>query len=311
MVDPEISIVIPVYNNAESLVELTRRIHGVLQERHYEIIYVNDGSRDDSLKVLRQLAEDYPSVFVISLTKNFGQHPAISAGFEHARGELLVLMDADLEDQPEYIPQLLDKLNHETDIVFTVKKQTNSRFTSALYHACFSHIVKVSVPQGIGTFRAFSKKVLKAMLQFTEVNILFGPLMFYIGFKYTFVHIDASSPPRRKSGYTFARRLLLAMNSLMTYTEFPHKVFSYFGMILIFLSMGYGSVIIVQYLLFGRSLPGGLTLIIVFLAFMFGSMMFSLGIQGFYVFRVFQEVLHRPRYLIDEIYNSPGKEENR
>jgi dolichol-phosphate mannosyltransferase len=296
-----ISVVIPVYNNAQTLHRLTERLDAALGENPFEVIYVNDGSTDDSAVILRELAREHTFVRTILLSRNFGQHPAICAGFEHARGDRIVLMDADLDDEPENIPLLLDRLNHEPEIIYTVREDLDSRLSSYIYHYCFSRLAGISVPRGIGTFRAFSRKVLDAMLQYPEVNVLYGPLMFYIGFKHEFLTIRGNPRKRTKSAYTFSKRLLLAFNSLMSYTDFPYKISLYLGMIMMSLSGGYGIVVLVQYLLFGRSLPDGLTLILLYNSFMFGSILLILGILGFYLFKVFQESLQRPRYLIDEM----------
>jgi len=133
-----ISVVIPVYNNASTVEELARRIDTALQPNPYEAIFVDDGSSDDSLARLKRIAGANPSAKVISFARNFGQHPAISAGFEHASGDVVVLMDADLQDRPEDIPRLVEKLRDDVDIVYTRKARAEEeltvRMTSALYH---------------------------------------------------------------------------------------------------------------------------------------------------------------------------------
>lgn len=306
----EISVVIPVYNNSGSLEELTLRLIATLSaiSRSYEVIYVNDGSRDNSLAMLRKLASTHPSIKVLSLSKNYGQHPAICAGFEHSTGEYTVLMDADLQDAPEGIETLITKLkNSDADIVYSVKnsveKKFTSRLTSAAYHFIFSKIVNTKVPLNIGTFRAFNRKFLEAMLRFEESNILYGPLMFYMGFTSTYVELPYLERQHGKSSYTFTKRLKLAVNSLVSYTDIPHKASIWFGSSLLLASLLYGFLVLVQYLAFGSSLPSGSTLILLVLCLTLGSVMLSLGIIGSYVFRVYQEVLRRPRYLIQERIN--------
>ena len=306
----EISVVIPVYNNSASLEELSDRLINTLQKISgvFEIIYVNDGSRDSSLAVLRKLAAQNSSIKVISLSRNYGQHPAICAGFENASGQYTVLMDADLQDAPEGIEALISKLKTSgADIVYSVKKATDkkisSRLTSAAYHYIFSRIVNTDVPLNIGTFRAFNRKFLEAMLRFEESNILYGPLMFYMGFSSEYVELPYLERQHGKSSYTFTKRLKLAVNSLVSYTDIPHKASIWFGSTLLLVSLLYGLLVMFQYLLFGSSLPSGSTLILLVLCLTLGSVMLSLGIIGSYVFRVYQEVLRRPRYLIQERIN--------
>jgi glycosyltransferase involved in cell wall biosynthesis len=306
----EISVVIPVFNNAKTLGELASRLAAMFEElkKRFEIVFVNDGSRDQSMEILRKIANGQPWVKVISLSRNFGQHPAICAGFEHVDGEVVILMDADLQDSPEDVPLLVAKLNDSgADIVYTVKHSTEkkftSRLTSTLYHYVFSRIVETSVPLNIGTFRAFNRKFLEAVLQYKEVNVLYGPLMFYMGFKSCFLELPFSQRLHGKSSYTFSKRLQLAVNSLISYTDIPHKASIMFGALLLAGSLVYAMIVALQYLLFGSSLPGGNTLILLVLCLTLGSVMMTLGIIGSYVFRMYQEVLNRPRYLVQEKIN--------
>jgi dolichol-phosphate mannosyltransferase len=312
----EVSVVIPVYNNAGSLAELSARLLSALTRsaKSFEIIFIDDGSRDNSGKLLSELAKQHETLKVILLSRNFGQHPAICAGFEHARGEITILMDADLQDSPEDIPNLLAKLETtHSDIVYTIKKTTDklisSRLSSALYHYIFSKIVKTKVPVNIGTFRAFNRKVLEALLQFKEVNVLYGPLMFYLGFNSCFLELPYLNRPVGKSSYTFWKRLQLAVNSLISYTDIPHKISVLFGSLLLGGSFFYALAVVAQYFMFGASLPEGSTLILLVLCLTLGSIMMFLGIIGSYIFRVYQEVLKRPRYLIQEKINFTGQHE--
>lgn len=308
----EISVVIPVFNNASSLNELAKRLSSILDEtsREYEIIFINDGSRDNSNLILREIAHGQSSIKVIALSRNFGQHPAICAGFEHAKGEVIILMDADLQDRPEDIPSLICTLrDSNADIVYTIKKYRGaliaSRLSSTIYHYIFSRIVSANVPLNIGTFRAFNRQFLEALLQFKEVNVLYGPLMFYMGYRSCFLELPYVERAHGRSAYTFAMRLQLAVNSLISYTDIPHKISILFGGFLLAGSFLYSLLVAIQYFFIGSSLPGGSTLILLVLCLTLGSLMMFLGIIGSYIFRVYQEVLNRPRYLVQEKINLP------
>lgn len=305
-----VSVVIPVYNNAETLSELSRRLvttlSGVTHE--FEVIFVDDGSRDASRRILEGIAQDQPHVKVIVLSRNFGQHPAICAGFEHASGDTIALMDADLQDPPESLPMLIDELvSAGNDVVYTIRttpdKRVASRVTSVIYHYLFSRIIGAKVPLNIGTFRAFNRKVLEALLRFREVNILYGPLMFYMGYTSSFVEVPFCERPSGVSSYTFFKRFKLAINSIISFTDIPHRVSVAFGGTLLAGSILYSLAILIQYLIFGIRLPDGITLILLVLCLMLGSVMMFLGIIGSYLFRVYQEVLDRPRYLIQKKIN--------
>jgi dolichol-phosphate mannosyltransferase len=302
-----ISVVVPVYNNGATVDELARRVAAALRPKPYELIFVDDGSSDDSLAQLKRIAAGSPEVKLISLARNFGQHPAISAGFEHARGDAIVLMDADLQDRPEDIPPLLEKLRDGVDIVYTRKARSAEglavRISSSLYHYVFSRVTRSRRFADIGTLRAFTRKFLSAVLQYGERNILYGPLMVYMGFRSDFVDVVRDARQAGSSGYSFGKRLALAVNSLVSYTDIPHRVSIYIGLALFGGSAVYGAAVLLQYLIHGRALPAGFTLILLMLTLMLGSLMISLGIIGSYVFRVYQEVLRRPRYLIAEKIN--------
>jgi polyisoprenyl-phosphate glycosyltransferase len=303
-----ISIIIPVYNNNKTLKELTERLVKSLNNNEFEIIYINDGSQDSSLNILKELSKECKQIKIISFSRNFGQHPAISAGFEHALGDKIVLMDADLQDKPENIPLLLNNLKNDLDIVYTIRKDKKISFfrniTSRLFHHFVSKQVGVKIPGDIGTFRLFTRKVLDALLKYNEVKILYGPLMYYVGFNCCYVEVNRDERPNEKSSYSFLKRLELAVNTIITYTDLPYRIFLYVGSIILFGSVFYMLLVMLQYLFMGKMLPGGMTIIIVMLSFMIGSIIFCLGILGIYLFHTFQEVLHRPRYLIDEIIDN-------
>ncbi len=306
----DFSVILPVYNNALSLPELVARLIRTCEtlSSQFELLFVDDGSRDNSLQVLHHLADADTRVKVIGLSRNFGQHPAISAGFEHAQGQLIILMDADLQDCPEDIPLLLHELhNSDCDVVYTLKQtedgRISTRVTSALYHYVFSRLVGTTVPLNIGTFRAFNRQVLGALLKFLEANILYGPLMFYIGFTSKYVSLPYVNRPHGKSSYTFAKRLRLAANSLISYTDIPHRLTILLGALLLLGTFSYGLVVLVQYLVVGSSLPSGITMLILLNCILFGAVLFSLGIIGSYIFKIYQEVLRRPRYLVRSMRN--------
>jgi dolichol-phosphate mannosyltransferase len=243
---------------------------------------------------------------VISFPRNFGQHPAIAAGLDHVRGDIVVLMDADLEDRPEHIPSLIRALeDSRCDVVYTTKgngARPSRDLTSNFYHFIFSRMVGVSLPRQLGTFRIFTRKVADALRQFPERHVLYGPLMFYAGFKHTIVPVDRGDRPGRSS-YSFGKRLRLAANSLLTYSDLPPIAFASVGAVMIALPLIYGLLVLAQYMLDGRTLPQGMTLVVLLLCGFSGSLMLAMGVLGLYIFRIFQEVLARPRYLIDETIN--------
>jgi dolichol-phosphate mannosyltransferase len=303
---PRLSILVPVYNNEATIVQLAERLRTALDGFEYEAIVVDDGSRDRSLALLKAQAAADSRLKVIRFSRNFGQHPAIAAALDHAEGDVLVLMDADLEDEPENIPMLVRTLQERgCDIVYTTKLEgprTARSLTSDAYHQVFSRTIGVTVPRQLGTFRAFTRKVGDALRSFPERDVLYGPLMFYVGFQSVIVPVARGVRPGRSS-YTFLKRLRLAVNSLVTYSDLAPTLFASAGGLMIVGPLLYGVIVLLQYLLGGRSLPQGLTMIVLLITFLGGTIMLALGVLGLYIFRMFKEVLARPRYVIDETVN--------
>jgi dolichol-phosphate mannosyltransferase len=306
---PRLSILVPVYNNQATIAQLLDRLRTALDGFDYEAVVVNDGSRDGSLSLLKARAAVDPRLRLISFSRNFGQHPAIAAALEHARGDVLILMDADLEDRPEHIPMLVRTLQErQCDIVYTTKLEesvTARDLSSDAYHHVVARTIGVTVPRQLGTFRAFTRKVANALRAFPERDVLYGPLMFYVGFHSVIVPVERG-PRSGRSSYTFTKRLRLAVNSLVTYSDLAPRLLASAGVVMIMAPLLYGAIVLLQYLFSGRSLPQGLTIIVLLLTFLGGTIMLALGVLGVYVFRIFQEVLARPRYVIDETMNLEG-----
>ena len=304
------SILVPVYRNEAHLRDLYRRLIATLDPQwpDFELIFVNDGSPDASWSVIREICMKDKRVKGICLSRNFGQHPAISAALEHASGLYFVLMDADLQDHPEEIPRLLETLSGgDIDIVYTRKlfddKPILLSFTSRLFHSVFGRVTGGQHTHNIGTFRGFNRVVRAALLQHPERAIVYGPLMHAFGFRTLVLDLPRSARSHSKSSYTFWMRLDLAVNVLMSYSTFPYKIMMSAGAILILCSFGYMVVVVIQKLFFGIGLPTGLTIIFVAQLLTLGLTLGAIGILGLYVFRVFREVLRRPRYLVQETIN--------
>lgn len=305
-----ISVVLPVYCTAHCLRELYDRLVATLTPicSSFELVLVDDGSPDRAWPLIAELAAVDLRVKAIRLSRNFGQHPAICAGFEVATGDLIVLMDADLQDPPESIPTLVRGLDEESDIVYTIKQESFEaplieRLTSRLYHCIFSRLTRSNVPANIGTFRLFTRRFLEAVLSYPERNILFGPLMFFVGFHSVTVPVPHNVRKGSRSAYTFAKRLNLAINSLLSYTDVPHRFLIAFGGLISIGSLAYMVLVVVGHLVTKSAPPPGLSLLAFLISFTLGALMLGLGIIGIYVFRVYEEVLRRPRYIVERKLN--------
>jgi polyisoprenyl-phosphate glycosyltransferase len=306
-VPASVSVVIPVYGNQQFLEELATRLIETLGslERAFEIIFVDDGSPDRSWELIEELSSRHSQVVGLRLSRNFGQHPAIAAGFERAVGDVTVLMDADLQDPPEELPRMLQLLDEDgVDVVYTTIVDDGGsaklRPTSALFHFSFARAANVVVPPSIGTYRAFNRKFREAVLSYPERRALYGPLMLFIGFKTAFVPVRRSPRADGGSSYGFFKRMSLAIDALVSYTNVPLRVLVFVGSGISFLSAAYLVALVVDYAVRGSAFANGVTLLLGVTLLFMGTVLFSLGVLGTYVFRVFQEVLGRPRYLISE-----------
>ncbi len=304
----ELSIIAPVYCCQDWLEELYTRIRsaaGAVTD-DFEVILVEDGSPDGSWAELCRLAGQDRRLKALRLSRNFGQHAAIMAGLECARGEFTVLMDSDLQDEPENIPALIEKLNQGFDIVYTVANgHAGSKLTSRLFHRQFAKTADANVPAGIGTYRAFTSKVRDAILLHRERNVIIGPLMHSFGF--TAVSIDVKRAPRRagKSSYSPWRRIRLSIAIMVIYSNTFNTIFAFLGAAIVALSLLYGCWIVLQYIIVGRILEPGITLIVLLLIVLVGIVALGFGAVGTYLHFIYQEVLQRPRYLVQDTCNTP------
>lgn len=318
MTTSSISILIPVYNNAASLVELHRRLVTTLEamERRFEIVFVNDGSSDGSLTVLRELASVDERCVVLSLSRNFGQHPAINAGLDTASGDITVLMDADLQDRPEELPRILACFDTEPDldIVYTqfeYEGGERSRLTSRLFHRAFARLTDVHIPDNLGTYRAFTTRVRHALLDYPERNAVYGPLMAQMGYDHGFITVVRSKPVGRATSYNFRRRFALAVSSVISYGSILHRFVTWVGVVLTVGSGGYLLVVLAQYVSGYRRLLNGQLLLLVVTLLMSGVLLMTVGVLTAYTYRIFQEVLARPRYHVARTFGTGLRESDR
>jgi glycosyltransferase involved in cell wall biosynthesis len=297
-----VSVLVPVYNNAASLEELHRRLVATLEsmQRRFEIVFVNDGSADESLAILRRLAERDPRCVVLSLSRNFGQHPAINAGLTRVSGDITILMDADLQDRPEELPHLLEPFSDpDVDIVYTqfeLVAGEKARLTSRLFHRAFAKLSDVHIPPSLGTYRAFTARVRDALLDYPERNAVYGPLMAQMGYEHVYITVGRDAPVGRKTSYNFRRRLSLAVSSVISYGSFLHRFVTWIGLSLTTLSGGYLIVVLIQYVTGFRALVNGQLLLLVITVLMSGVLLMTVGVLTAYTYRIFQEVLARPRF---------------
>lgn len=297
----KISIVIPIYNEAEVLEELCAQLARVADGHRYvfEFIFVNDGSGDDSIVRLFALSRRDPRVIGVDLSRNFGQHPALTAGIEQAVGDAVILMDADFEDNPEHINQLLAAWDDGNDVVYALRGKRKSgllrRAGSWIFHQINSRL-EYEIPMA-GTFSLMDRSVVDALRLMPERNRYIPGLRTIVGFKQTGIVLERGARYDLRPRVSMRRLARLAMLSWISFSKLPLKVLTFMGLFLCFVSFVATAGIILYQIVMRFSLPGWASLIVT-IAFTSGVQLLSLGIIGEYIGQILDEVKGRPIYLV-------------
>ena len=304
-----ISIVVPVYNEARILPELTRRIDNVvtrLPEFEWEVIYVDDGSTDDSAAVLETMALEHPWLRVLFLSRNFGHQTAITAGIDDALGDAVILMDGDLQDPPEVIPQLIERWQQGFDVITARRRRRNgeSAFklaTAFLFYRTLRLLSDTSIPVDTGDFRLMSRKAVDAIKAMPERSRFLRGMVSWAGFKHTEVEYERSERMAGETKYTFVKMLRLAANGILSFSRVPLQLI--LGLGILFSVFSFIGILAVLYetLVLHTTVRGWSSLMSAIL-FMGGIQLVCLGMIGSYVGRIFDEVRARPLYFIQSVF---------
>ncbi|MBN2399724.1 MAG: glycosyltransferase [Candidatus Aminicenantes bacterium] len=301
-----ISIVIPVFNNQDILDVLHQRLLHVLPQlcKEYEIVLVDDGSQDNSWARIEALKKQNHRIVGIKLMRNFGQQNAIAAGLEHVRGDIVVLMDSDLQDRPEDIPKLVDALL-ASDASMAIAKWKNrkddflKKFISKFFYRISQGITKIKHQPNLGVFRAIRKEEIEELKKYQEKTSSTLSLLYWIGLDYTTVDLARDARYTGKSEYTLKKMLKLALDRIFSFSMFPIRLAIYCGLLISVCSFLFGLMLVIRY--WNGKVAAGWTSTIVLVLFFFGMNFIFLGIIGEYLGRVFLESKHRPKFIIKKI----------
>ncbi len=301
-----LTIVVPVFNeetNVSVLVERVARNLAQLRE-DWSILFVDDGSRDGTLSQLRKLAEADPHVSAIALSRNFGKEAALAAGLMHARGDAVVVMDADLQHPPEAIPRFVEAWRAGNDLVFGLRQdrigESRSRSgLSRLFYRLFRRLSDLHIPEGATDFVLLDRKAVDAMNSLGERCRFSKGLFSWIGFRSAVVPFSVGARRHGESRWNMFGLATYAIDAFSSFSSLPLKVWSYIGMLVSAGAIAYAAYFAVQTMIFGVDVPGFPSLI-VSITFFAGVQLISLGILGEYVARLFQEVKRRPLFVVAE-----------
>jgi dolichol-phosphate mannosyltransferase len=316
---PTISIVVPVYNEEPVLEELHRRVSAVLDSggENWELVLVNDGSRDRSAEVIGQLHEKDNRVKGVSFSRNFGFQIAATAGLDHAQGDAIILSDADLQDPPEVYPEMLAKWREGYDVVYGQRKSREGEtffklVTAKIFYRLIYRITDIDIPLDTGDFRLMDRRVVNAIRHMPERNRFLRGLVPWVGFKQIGVEYERDARFAGESKFGGVRQMLpFALDAITSFSYVPLQMATYLGFIIAAIS-GLAILTVILVRLFGPETPllGQATTLVAVL-FLGGVQLISLGIIGEYLGRIYDEVKGRPLYLIDQTWGMEEKAEGR
>jgi glycosyltransferase involved in cell wall biosynthesis len=302
---PHISIVSPVYRAEKILEKLVDEIRSAMIEINttYEIILVDDRSPDNSWEVMKQLSSKFSEVKSLRLSRNFGQHPTIMAGLSEAKGEWIVVMDCDLQDQPKEIIRMYEKTKEGYDIVLASRRHRQDgfikKFSSKLFYIIFNYLSGIEIDNEVANFGIYNQKVIQSITKIND-HIKFFPLFIkWVGFNSTSIVVKHSEREDGKSSYSFFKLLSLSFNTIISFSDKPLKIFTFLGLSISTISFVFGCYFLFQSLT-GQIKEPGFSSLIISIWLLSGIIISIIGIVGVYLGKTFNQVKNRPIYIIDE-----------
>ena len=311
---PSISIVAPAYNEQEVLGEFHRRVTEVMAGLgcQYEIVLVNDGSRDNTLALMYALRERDPHISVVDLSRNFGKEIALSAGLDHTKGDVVVVLDSDLQDPPELIPQMLDIWREGYDVVYGMRTARDGetwfkKTTAKYFYRLIKSVSRVDIPKDTGDFRLMSRRAVAALSRLREEHRFMKGLFAWVGFPSSPFLYKRDPRAAGETKWNYWKLWNFALEGITSFTVAPLKVSTYLGMLIAVLALLYAVFVIWKALVYSDPVRGYPSLMTVVL-FLGGVQLISVGLLGEYVGRIFNEVKRRPLYLVNRLLQSelPG-----
>ena len=299
-----LSVVIPIFNEEEVFPQLIERLGSALEtfKPELEILFVNDGSTDSSRELINAAALNDTTIRGIHLSRNFGHQSAVTAGLENATGDIVVVMDADLQDPPELISEMVSRINAGDDVVYAVRR---TRQESALKVGCYKlfyrilkYVSNLDIPLDSGDFSAMNRRVVNSINEMPEYNRFIRGIRSYAGFKQSAVYYDRDSRAAGEPKYNFFGLLKLAGDGVFAFSEYPLRLASFAGAIVALVSFIVGILLLFWRLFSDQQLPGFATLA-VSIFFLGGVQLICTGVLGEYIGRIYNEVKRRPTYIVE------------
>jgi glycosyltransferase involved in cell wall biosynthesis len=306
--EPALSLVVPLFNEAQNIQLFYKEASAVMDSitPNWEMIFVNDGSQDETLAVLAALHQSDDRIKIVDLSRNFGKEVALSAGIDFAYGDAVIPIDGDLQHPPEQIIEMVDKWRAGADIVFAIRhsRETESwlrQKTSSMFYVLLDGITDVPLPKHIGDFCLLDARVAKILKLLPEQNRFMKGLFAWGGFRQEFVYYEPQARNHGSTKWGYWRLWNLAIEGITSFSTIPLRVWTYIGALLALLCLGYAGFIIAMTLIYGIDAPGYPSLMVAVL-FMGSIQLISFGALGEYIGRIYWEVKGRPLYLVNKLY---------
>ncbi|MCC6721616.1 MAG: glycosyltransferase family 2 protein [Bacteroidia bacterium] len=301
-----ISVIVPIYNEEKNILPIFLRLVDSLKItlEKFEIIFINDGSRDNSIFELKSLASRHEFVKFINFSRNFGHQIAVSAGLDMCKGDFAVIIDADGQDPPELIPVMYNKLKEGYEIVYARRNKRKGesvfkKITAKLFYRILSKLTSVDIPIDTGDFRIIKKKVVEHIKKMPEKQKFLRGQMAWLGFSQTYIEYDRNERLSGKTGYTLKKMLRLALDGITSFSNFPLRLATISGFLCAFAGF-----ILILYTLYSRFIlkdyEKGWSSLMITIIFLGGIQLIGIGIIGEYISRIYDNIRNRPLYIIDE-----------
>jgi len=307
---PSIDIIVPVYNEQDVMHLFEKRIKDVMQscDIQWRVIFVDDGSNDDSLVVMKSIHESNSQFGYLSLSRNFGKEYAVTAGLDHASSDAAVVIDVDLQDPPELIPEMIAQWHAGYDVVFATRKARHGesvakKTTANLFYRIINSMSKIDIPKDTGDFRLMSRRAYQAVNKLRERNRFMKGLFAWVGYKQKQIYFEREPRAAGTTKWNYSKLWRFALDGITSFSYMPLRFATWVGMTVAIFAFIYGVIIIAKTIILGNDVPGYPSLMVVVL-FLGGIQLTALGIIGEYLGRMFNESKQRPLYLIDE-YQPP------
>ncbi|AEI35845.1 MULTISPECIES: glycosyltransferase family 2 protein [Francisella] len=304
------SIIIPVKDESEGIDHLFNRLMPILNQlpTNYELVFINDGSNDNTLELLLEKQKSIPEIAIVDLSRNFGKEAALFAGFANCKGDAAISIDADLQDPPELILEMVEHWLNGYEVVTAVRENRDTdtstkKHTAGLFYTVMNKISETKLTPNAGDYRLLNRAAINAFLELKEKVRFNKGLLTWIGFKEKIVYHAREERVAGQTKWNYWKLFKFSIDGITSFSRAPLEIWSYIGVFVAFMSFLYGSFFILKSLIFGIDVPGYPSLI-TFILFFSGLQMIGIGMLGSYIGRIFIETKHRPLYIVREVHRS-------